>query len=144
MLVSYNVPDEALQSWIHDKKSVSIQDLKTFLAQYQKNQRIKNDVPLNMRCNALKNPNKNGVSERCTRSRHENNQFCKTHMIRHPFGIVDDEPDLEITSIQIKNVLHYIDNNNNIYDPLHVIRGNTGIPRIVGRLLDNNIVEIFD
>jgi hypothetical protein len=74
---------------------------------FSKRKRLKNNVPLVDRCNALK-----AFGEQCTRKRKSGCEFCGTHIKGTPNGIIEKNQNNKIESRKIKLQL---ENNNGIY-----------------------------
>lgn len=99
---------------------------------FLKRKRVKNTIPNNNRCNALK-----AGGNQCTRRRKENCLYCGTHIKGAPHGEAseinsgDDTKTLDITAHQIHGIIYYIDNIKNIYKMEDVISGIEN-PNIIG------------
>lgn len=74
---------------------------------FSKRKRLKNNVPLVDRCNALK-----AFGEQCTRKRKSGCEFCGTHIKGTPNGIIEKNQNNKTESKKIKLQL---ENNNGIY-----------------------------
>jgi len=100
---------------------------------FVKRKRSKNMVPIYERCCA-----KRASSEQCTRRKKDDSQYCGTHSKGTPHGIITDiEPEhkltkLEVSAIDIKGIVYYLDNNNNVYDPEDIV-SNRNNPRIIAK-----------
>jgi hypothetical protein len=100
-----------------------------------KRKRIKNIVPFHDRCCAYR---ANG--ERCTRRRKDDKQFCGTHIKGQPHGVVSDsDKNSEVTfkkitvrQQDIKGIIYYIDDNQNVYEPNDIMNGIKN-PRIIAK-----------
>lgn len=108
---------------------------------FKKRKRVKNNIPLYDRCCACR---ANG--EQCTRKKHTNYNFCGTHIKGTPHGIISNitEPNntqkIEIRTQDVKGIVYYIDNNNNVYDPSDILK-NLNNPKIIAQYSldkDNN------
>lgn len=101
---------------------------------FTKRKRVKNTVPLQIRCCACR---ANG--EQCTRRKKEGEDYCGTHVKGTPYGMIEKNK-LNITPIkkreiwvqEIKGIQYFIDNETNIY--LHEdILNNNKDPSIIGK-----------
>ena len=89
----------------------------------QKRKRVKNSVPFNERCCALR-----ANKEQCTRRKKNGEKFCGTHIKGIPYGKVDsgiEEPQVikkrDIWVQDIKGIQYFIDGENNVYNHEDVI-----------------------
>ena len=66
----------------------------------------------------------------CSRKHKKGNVYCGTHIKRQPAGVVDDNvkstnvkltKKIDIWVQLIKGINYYIDENNNVYDPEHIL-----------------------
>ena len=111
---------------------------------FKKRKRVKNNIPLYNRCCACR---ANG--DQCTRKKHSNYNFCGTHIKGTPHGIISNitEPNntqkVEIRTQDVKGMVYYIDNNNNVYDPCDILKNITN-PKVIAqyKLNDNNDYSI--
>ena len=88
---------------------------------FQKRKRVKNVVPLHDRCCAVR---ANG--EQCSRRKKGELEFCGTHSKGTPHGVVSHSDNVSDNSVKtqkvtvwaqdIKGIIYYIDDNNNVYD----------------------------
>ena len=83
---------------------------------FMKRKRVKNMVPTYERCCA-----KRANGEQCTRRKKDEFQYCGTHSKGTPHGIITDNEvpsttKVEVSAIDIKGIVYYLDNNNNVYD----------------------------
>ena len=120
---------EHLIEIIHDSDSIPapskknlIHEIKTHPSliltneDFIKRKRVKNSVPYFERCIA-----KRADGEQCTRRRKDLEQFCGTHLKGAPHGTIENtSKESNITKItvwqqEIKGIIYYIDNNNNVY-----------------------------
>lgn len=109
---------------------------------FLKRKRVKNTIPNNNRCNALK-----AGGEQCTRRRKENCLYCGTHVKGAPHGEAstnkseNDKKTIDITAHQINGIIYYIDNIKNIYKMEDVLAGNEN-PEIIGsyRKVSNELI----
>lgn len=109
---------------------------------FMKRKRVKNIVPFFDRCCANR-----ANSQRCTRRKKDESEFCGTHMKGTPHGIVDTENEtktnthkIEVWAKDIKGIVYYIDNNNNVYEAEDII-GNKMNPKIIAKYVKNG--EIY-
>tara|TARA_Y100000389_G_scaffold187698_1_gene209415 strand:- start:291 stop:779 length:489 start_codon:yes stop_codon:yes gene_type:complete len=122
----------------------SYESLKLTHDDFKKRKRVKNNVPLYDRCCACR---ANG--EQCTRKKHTSYNFCGTHIKGTPHGIISNitEPNntqkIEIRTQDVKGIVYYIDNSNNVYDPSDILK-NIDNPKIIAqyKLDDNNDYSI--
>uniref|UniRef100_A0A6C0C2R3 Uncharacterized protein n=1 Tax=viral metagenome TaxID=1070528 RepID=A0A6C0C2R3_9ZZZZ len=100
---------------------------------FAKRKRIKNIVPLNDRCNALR---ANG--DQCTRRRKDDNVYCGTHIKGIPHGEITNKKSLDIHKTkkvwaqEIRGIIYYIDKNNNVYNPSDIMNNKTN-PGIIAK-----------
>lgn len=100
---------------------------------FVKRKRSKNMVPMYERCCA-----KRASGEQCTRRKKDESEYCGTHSKGTPHGIITDiEPKhkptkIEVSAIDIKGIVYYLDNFNNVYDPEDII-SNINNPRIIAK-----------
>ena len=100
---------------------------------FQKRKRVKNVVPHFERCTA-----KRANGEQCTRRKKTSECFCGTHVKGTPHGIITDEEPvittkkIELSAIDIKGIVYYLDNTENVYDTEDVISNNKN-PRIIAK-----------
>ena len=107
---------------------------------FKKRKRVKNNIPLYNRCCACR---ANG--DQCTRKKHPNYNFCGTHIKGTPHGIISNitvpcnTKKIEIRTQDVKGIVYYIDNNNNVYDVEDILK-NIDNPKIIAqyKLDDNN------
>lgn len=98
---------------------------------FQKRKRTKNLVPNYERCCA-----KRANGQQCTRRKKEECNFCGTHSKGTPHGVYDEnepiptEYKLEVSAIDIKGIVYYIDNNSNVYDTSDIL-ANKKNPRVI-------------
>jgi len=97
-----------------------------------KRKRIKNSIPLENRCSALR-----ADDERCTRKRKDGHQFCGTHLKGTPNSIQNDDTKgiikkLEVTVLEIDGILYYVDTFMNVYKPEDIITEKQN-PGIIGK-----------
>lgn len=104
---------------------------------FVRRKRLKNAIPQNNRCNALR---ANG--EQCTRRRRDDCEFCGTHYKGTPHGLIHGEDSglaqscakqsVELVVEDIGGIVYYLDKNNNVYNTEDVLRG-TENPAIIGK-----------
>jgi len=100
---------------------------------FMKRKRVKSTIPAYEKCCA-----KRASGEQCTRRKRDDCQFCGTHIKGTPHGIItDNEPannttKIEVSAIDIKGIVYYLDNDNNVYDTEDVI-ANKNNPRIIAK-----------
>ena len=99
-----------------------------------KRKRVKNIVPFHERCCALRANN-----EQCTRRKKNSEKFCGTHIKGIPHGeISNDNKNFqtivkkEIWAQDINGIIHYIDDENNVYDHADIIN-NIMNPKIIAK-----------
>ena len=100
---------------------------------FMKRKRNKKSVPAHERCRALR-----ANSEQCTRRRKDAAEFCGTHNKGVPHGVISGDSDEDITitkktiwSQEVNGILHYIDDENNVYLHEDIIK-RVSSPRIIG------------
>ena len=100
---------------------------------FQKRKRVKNIVPFCDRCCALR-----ANKEQCTRRRKDGSKFCGTHTKGIPHGEVDQiqsqptHTKKTVWAQDIKGIIYYIDDGNNVYDPQDVIENKIN-PKIIAK-----------
>ena len=100
---------------------------------FMKRKRIKSTIPAYERCCA-----KRASGEQCTRRKRDECQFCGTHSKGTPHGVITDSDPVntttkvEVSAIDIKGIVYYLDENNNVYDTEDVI-ANKNNPRIIAK-----------
>lgn len=100
---------------------------------FQKRKRVKNIVPFCDRCCALR-----ANKEQCTRRRKDGSKFCGTHTKGIPHGEVDQiqshptHNKKTVWAQDIKGIIYYIDDTNNVYDPQDVIENKIN-PKIIAK-----------
>ena len=106
---------------------------------FARRKRIKNTVPLQIRCCACR-----ATGEQCTRRRKDGHEFCGTHIKGTPYGVVEQNK-LETNTLkkkeiwvqEIKGINYFIDDTNNIY--LHDdILQQTKNPTIIGKYFNDS------
>ena len=118
-----------LLQYIYDMQTVEITKI-----DLQKRKRVKNSVPLNERCCALR-----ANHEQCTRRKKEGERFCGTHIKGTPHGemkegeiVQDSTVKVDVWAQDIKGIIYFIDKKNNVYDPQDVHQ-NLHNPRIIAK-----------
>jgi len=128
-------PDEAnsLLQFIYDYQPLEFQK-----TDFQKRKRVKNVVPYFERCCALR---ANG--QQCTRRRKNSDKFCGTHIKGIPHGEINQEKSAPthtkktVWAQDIKGIIYYIDDANNVYHPQDVLN-NTVNPKIIAKYVLND------
>ena len=101
--------------------------------------RIKNVVPLNERCMALR-----ANSEQCTRRKKNGHEYCGTHIKGKPHGILNEKPKnneynkVSVWQEEIQGIIYYIDNNNNVYNAQDIVEDKISPPVIAKWLRNQN------
>lgn len=113
-----------------------------------KRKRVKSTVPVYDRCCA-----KRANGEQCTRRKKEDCQYCGTHTKGTPHGILNDSESapttkkVDVQAIDIKGIIYYLDNNNNVYDTEDIV-SNKKNPRVIAKYVKNgneySIPELFN
>jgi hypothetical protein len=105
---------------------------------FQKRKRVKNFVPIFDRCCAKRSNN-----DQCTRRKKEENIYCGTHLKGTPHGIADplnevksNTRKVEVYVQDIKGIVYYIDNNNNVYHTEDIICNKIN-PKIIAKYIKN-------
>ena len=102
---------------------------------FQKRKRVKNVVPFYERCCALRANN-----EQCTRRKKGEDKFCGTHTKGTPHGEINQEQTKPthtkktVWAQDIKGIIYYIDDTNNVYHPQDVLN-NTVNPKIIAKYI---------
>jgi hypothetical protein len=98
---------------------------------FMKRKRVKNMVPVYERCCA-----KRANGQQCTRRKKDDSQYCGTHSKGTPHGIMNEHDTvssvtkIEVSAIDIKGIIYYLDNEGNVYDTEDII-SNKKNPRII-------------
>lgn len=98
---------------------------------FMKRKRVKNMVPVYERCCA-----KRANGQQCTRRKKDDSQYCGTHSKGTPHGIMNENDTvssitkIEVSAIDIKGIIYYLDNEGNVYDTEDII-SNKKNPRII-------------
>ena len=113
-----------------------------------KRKRVKSTVPVYDRCCA-----KRANGEQCTRRKKEDCQYCGTHTKGTPHGILNDSETVQTTkkidvhAIDIKGIIYYLDNDNNVYDTEDIV-SNKKNPRVIAKYVKNgneySIPDLFN
>jgi hypothetical protein len=104
---------------------------------FMKRKRVKSTVPVYDRCSA-----KRANGEQCTRRKKDDCQYCGTHVKGTPHGILNDSEapnttkKVDVFVADIKGIVYYLDDNNNVYDTEDVI-SNKKNPRIIAKYEKN-------
>jgi hypothetical protein len=124
-----------------------INDLMEYICEYDrlvldkddfiKRKRVQNAVPSLNRCNA-----KRASGEQCTRRRKADCEFCGTHFKGTPHGLICDNASstnaeypaqkIEVIAKEIKGIVYYIDQFDNVYKTEDILRG-THNPAIIAK-----------
>ena len=120
---------------VYDYQGVSLQR-----DDFAKRKRVKNVVPFFDRCVACR-----ANSEQCTRRKRDKSNFCGTHIKGTPHGVIEEhdnatefEKKVSIWVCDIKGIVYYIDNNNNVYDCEEVMKNKVN-PRIIAKYVKSII-----
>lgn len=97
-----------------------------------KRKRVKNSIPLENRCSALR-----ADDVRCTRKRKDGEHFCGTHLKGTPNSILNDDTrsvfkKLEVIVLEIDGILYYVDSFMNVYKPEDIMTEKQN-PGIIGK-----------
>ena len=84
------------------------------------------------------------AGEQCTRRRKDSCQFCGTHSKGTPHGVFNNVCNDEVSSCKIielvvediKGIMYYIDNDNNVYNQAHVLSDKVN-PECIGKKMEN-------
>ena len=103
---------------------------------FSKRKRVKNMVCLNERCWA-----KRANGEQCTRRKKESDIYCGTHLKGIPHGKVENDnlpvqmnKKMEVFAKDIKGIIYYLDNDNNVYQAEDIV-SNKENPLIIAKYL---------
>jgi hypothetical protein len=143
-----------MKTWLNDKKVIDsdgiditqefiqfIYDYETLVLEsddFKKRKRIKNQIPNYERCCALR-----CNTERCTRKKKKDCEYCGTHNKGTPYGTIDDVgksdkvKKISIWLEEINGIHQYIDENQNVYSTEDM---NEGInpPRIISNWIKDS------
>ena len=111
-----------------------------------KPKRIKNQIPLANRCNALR-----ANCEQCTRRKKQNNEFCGTHSKGTPNGLINADNTssnlfhtMEVVAEDIGGIIYYIDKHHNVYKTEDILK-ETNNPKIIAKwVLNDGVYEIIN
>ena len=116
--------------------------LKLSKEDFMKRKRVKNTVPIELRCLA-----KRANGEQCTRKKKEGCDYCGTHTKGVPCSIMDDHEECSTSKVNqqsvniwvqnIKGIEYFIDGTQNVYKHEDVINNSTN-PRIIAKYTKNN------
>lgn len=105
---------------------------------FTRRKRVKNSVPAHDRCMALR-----AAGEQCTRRRKDSCQFCGTHSKGIPHGIfngscneINSGKIVELIVEDIKGIMYYVDNDDNVYNQAHVLSDKVN-PERIGKKIKN-------
>jgi len=117
------------------------QNITLLKSDFSKRKRVKNVVPFFDRCVACR-----ANSDQCTRRKKDKSNFCGTHIKGTPHGVIEEhnssteiEKKVSVWVCDIKGIMYYIDNNNNVYDSEEVMKNMTN-PKIIAKY-EKNIIE---
>ena len=132
---------------VRDEK---MDELMTYIFEYKrlqfetndlhKRKRVKNSIPKYDRCSARR---ANG--EQCTRRRKDDFDYCGTHIKGTPHGVADLDGEqssinntkkIEVWTVDIKGILYYIDNFNNVYQTEDIIENKVN-PSVIAKYVLN-------
>ena len=143
-----------IKTWLNDKKVIDsdsiditqefiqfIYDYETLVLEsddFKKRKRIKNQIPNYERCCALR-----CNTERCTRKKKKDCEYCGTHNKGTTYGTIDDVgksdkvKKISIWLEEINGIHQYIDENQNVYSTEDM---NEGInpPRIISNWIKDS------
>jgi hypothetical protein len=127
-----NHTNEFLQ-FIYDYNSVEFNQL-----DFKRRTRVKTTIPAYDRCRGLCLN-----SERCTRKKLNDSEYCGTHIKGIPYGKINDEPievkeKTQIWLEEICGIHQFIDKNGNVYDTADVMDSNNKTPRIISQWTKND------
>ena len=111
---------------------------------FAKRKRIKNIVPLNDRCNALR-----ANQDQCTRRRKNDNIYCGTHIKGIPHGEITNKKNVNIHKVkkvwaqEIRGIIYFIDKDNNVYCPDDIMNNKIN-PGIIAKYTYDNTTEKWD
>ena len=104
----------------------------------KKKKRVKNVVSLFERCRG-----KRANGEQCTRRRKDGHHLCGTHIKGTPHGMVElsnketDVKKVEIWTQDIRGIIYYIDDNNNVYNTKDIFENKIN-PQIIAKYEKND------
>ena len=101
---------------------------------FAKRKRVKNIVPTYERCSA-----KRANGEQCTRRKKDDtNAYCGTHCKGRPHGVINESTTvatsrkIQVSAIDIKGIVYYLDDNGNVYDTEDIL-SNIKNPRVIAQ-----------
>ena len=131
-LIKNNIVEIVQSMSSYKENQADMLDLLNYIYQYEKfeltkedflkRKRVKTMIPMYERCCA-----KRANGEQCTRRKKIDEQYCGTHNKGTPHGIITDEEPvittkkIELSAIDIKGIVYYLDNTENVYDTEDVI-----------------------
>jgi|TARA_B110000914_G_C15486752_1_gene458444 hypothetical protein len=133
LVAELNIPEDKtniLLQFVYDYQPIEFTKI-----DFQKRKRVKNVVPFFERCCALRANN-----EQCTRRKKGNDKFCGTHTKGIPHGEINKEQEKPthtkktVWAQDIKGIIYYIDDTNNVYHPQDVLN-NTVNPKIIAKYI---------
>jgi hypothetical protein len=146
-LIKNNIVEKVQSMSSYKENQADMLDLLNYIYQYEKfeltkedflkRKRVKTMIPMYERCCA-----KRANGEQCTRRKKIDEQYCGTHNKGTPHGIITDEEPvittkkIELSAIDIKGIVYYLDNTENVYDTEDVI-SNIKNPRIIAKYMKN-------
>ena len=149
-LIKNNIVEKVQSMSSYKENQADMLDLLNYIYQYEKfeltkedflkRKRVKTMIPMYERCCA-----KRANGEQCTRRKKIDEQYCGTHNKGTPHGIITDEEPvittkkIELSAIDIKGIVYYLDNTENVYDTEDVI-SNIKNPRIIAKYMKNGDV----
>lgn len=130
ILTTQNINSPILDNFIKNYKTLQLEK-----EDFIRRKRTKNVVPYYERCNA-----KRASGERCTRRKRYDLSYCGTHNKGQPHGIINDDNDTPVNTMKkivvkaedIKGIIYYVDDFNNVYDPHDILNGVTN-PKIIAK-----------
>jgi len=133
---------QLLMNYIYEYKGLKFEP-----TDLHKRKRVKNSIPKFDRCSARR---ANG--EQCTRRRKDDFDFCGTHTKGTPHGIVDanntqspttNTQKIEVWTVDIKGILYYVDNFNNVYQTEDIVENKVN-PSIIAKYVkdENDVYSI--
>ena len=111
---------------------------------FQKRKRVKNIVPMSIRCCA-----KRANGEQCTRRKKEGYDFCGTHEKGRPNGSVEtieykekEVKKIEVWVQEIKGINYYIDDSTNVYKHEDIIKNKRNPEVLTHYVVNDGIYSI--
>jgi hypothetical protein len=84
--------------------------------------------------------------QQCSKNKKKNSDFCGVHKTATPYGIIQQKDDqivqIDVTLTEIKGILCFIDNLNNIYEMEDIIKKKIN-PKVIARLIDGVYTSVF-